>query len=171
MHPILAFCLYCQALPCPPSAESRREHLQLPDGWAGTGRTPIPVGRDGQSRSPGQHPPSTGCPDPSSSSLQSRCSVSSQLIASTHVCKLTVYRKMSQNVNFIRNALPLFFFFFFLRWEMNKHCINGIISQLQPQPWPRGWRLGVSPHPVAFPASPAPSLPSPLLPPASPVGN
>lgn len=112
MHPILAFCLYCQALPCPPSAESRREHLQLPDGWAGTGRTPIPVGRDGQSRSPGQHPPSTGCPDPSSSSLQSRCSVSSQLIASTHVCKLTVYRKMSRNVNFIRNALPLFFFFF-----------------------------------------------------------
>lgn len=132
-------------------------------GWAGMGRTPIPVGRDGQSQSPGQHPPSTGCPDPSSSSLQSRRSVSSQLIASTHVCKLTVYRKMSRNVNFSRNALP-FFFVFFLRWEMNKHCINGIISQLQPQPWPREWRLGVTPHP-------APSLPlqlPPFPPPCSP---
>lgn len=76
-------------------------------GWAGAGRTPIPLGRDGQS--PRQHPPGTGHPDPASSSLQSRRSVTSQLIASTHVCKLTVYRKMSRNVNFIRNALPCFY--------------------------------------------------------------
>lgn len=70
---------------------------------------PIPLERDGQSQSPRQHPPSASCPDPSSSSLQSRRSVASQLIASTHVCKLTVYRKMSRNVNFIRNVLPFFY--------------------------------------------------------------
>lgn len=111
-HPLFAFLLYCQALPFP--------HLQRAGenicsshphcSWVSRNwQDPIPLERDGQSQSPRQHPPSASCPDPSSSSLQSRRSVASQLIASTHVCKLTVYWKMSRNVNFIRNVLPFFY--------------------------------------------------------------
>lgn len=79
----------------------------LTAGVGRNGRTPTP-GKGRAEQDPPQHPPSTECPGPSSSP-QSRRSVTSQLIASTHVCKLTVYRKMSRNVNFIRNALPFFF--------------------------------------------------------------
>lgn len=113
--PTLCFSSLSQSFAVPsPSTESRRSYLHLlsllqlgelllkPAGPRGT---LSPPGRGIRSRSPRQHLPSTGCPDPSSSSLQSRRSIASQLIASTHVCKLTVYWKMPRNVNFIRNRV------------------------------------------------------------------
>lgn len=122
-HPLFAFPPNRKALPFASSTDSRSCYLQLLSFLqldelllkpvAPRGR-PRPPGMGTQSRSPWHFPPSTGCPDPSSSSLQSRRSIASQLIASTHVCKLTVYWKMPRNVNFIRNWVIAKHFHFFI---------------------------------------------------------